>query len=257
MTLNETNTDINIPNTPILSPIPIIVKSITNNQNSNSSTQTNSPKANLNLEPINFTALMNNKNIPLSTDYLQLEFIGYDNSKHSNKATGYIEAYAANTFQGIIRNYNEDRVSIILNIAKPSNYKGNWPKCSFFGIYDGHGGSMCADFLRDHLHTYVIKDLNFPSNPKEAIKKGFDLAERDFINNYSMTKNQDLLDKSGSCAVVAIIINDKCYIANVGDSRAVLSTHGGLNTVSLTYDHKPNEEGESKRIHDKGGKVYQ
>lgn len=27
-----------------------------------------------------------------------------------------------------------------------------WPKCSFFGVYDGHGGASCADFLRDNLH---------------------------------------------------------------------------------------------------------
>ena len=31
-----------------------------------------------------------------------------------------------------------------------------WPKCSFFAIYDGHGGSNCADFLKDHLHTIII-----------------------------------------------------------------------------------------------------
>jgi protein phosphatase 2C family protein 2/3 len=62
-------------------------------------------------------------------------------------------------FQGIkhklpFRNYNEDRVSIILNIVRPPNKDPNltWPKCSFFGIYDGHGGSQCADFLRDNLH---------------------------------------------------------------------------------------------------------
>ena len=23
---------------------------------------------------------------------------------------------------------------------------------SLFGIYDGHGGAVCADFLRDYLH---------------------------------------------------------------------------------------------------------
>ena len=53
------------------------------------------------------------------------------------------------------RNYNEDRVAIILNIMKPKSKEGKvayWPKCSFFGIYDGHGGSACADFLRDNLH---------------------------------------------------------------------------------------------------------
>lgn len=55
--------------------------------------------------------------------------------------------------QGLIRNYNEDRVAIILNIMKPLNRsKENWPKCSFFGVYDGHGGVACADFLRDNLH---------------------------------------------------------------------------------------------------------
>ena len=53
------------------------------------------------------------------------------------------------------RNYNEDRVAIILNIMKPKSKEVQndyWPKCSFFGIYDGHGGSGCADFLRDSLH---------------------------------------------------------------------------------------------------------
>ena len=53
-----------------------------------------------------------------------------------------------------MRNYNEDRVSIILNILKPKNYKKDeeWPTCSFFAVYDGHGGTECADFLRDNLH---------------------------------------------------------------------------------------------------------
>lgn len=53
------------------------------------------------------------------------------------------------------RNYNEDRVAIILNIMKPKLKVFNgavWPKCSFFGVYDGHGGNVCADFLRDYLH---------------------------------------------------------------------------------------------------------
>jgi protein phosphatase PTC2/3 len=42
-----------------------------------------------------------------------------DKSKCSNKKNGIVRAYAANTNKGIIRNYNEDRVSIILNILKP------------------------------------------------------------------------------------------------------------------------------------------
>jgi serine/threonine protein phosphatase PrpC len=39
---------------------------------------------------------------------------------------------------------------------KTKVFDGVWPKCSFFGVYDGHGGNVCADFLRDYLHQLVI-----------------------------------------------------------------------------------------------------
>jgi serine/threonine protein phosphatase PrpC len=55
----------------------------------------------------------------------------------------------------MIKNYNEDRVSIIMNITKP-NYKGRWPKCSYFGVFDGHGGDSCSNFLKDNMHKYVL-----------------------------------------------------------------------------------------------------
>lgn len=48
-----------------------------------------------------------------------------------------------------------------------------------------------------------------------------------------------------------------CYIANVGDSRALMSVDGGREIISLTNDHKPNDEFETKRILESGGKVYQ
>lgn len=92
----------------------------------------------------------------------------YQPAKFSAKRNGIVAAYGANTNQGIVRNYNEDRVAIILNIMKPKSkqFSGEkWPKCSFFGIYDGHGGHVCADFLRDYLHQFIIKDANFPKEP--------------------------------------------------------------------------------------------
>ena len=82
----------------------------------------------------------------------------YELAKFASKTHGLITSYAANTHQGISRNYNEDRVSIILNMTKPSSKADlkEWPKCSFFAIYDGHGGNACADFLKDHLHNIII-----------------------------------------------------------------------------------------------------
>jgi len=109
-----------------------------------------------------------------------------DPTKTSTKRTGIVRAYAANTNQGLIRNYNEDRVSIITNLLPPKQRTDvrleDWPKCSYFGIYDGHGGSLCADFLRDNLHTFVIMEKCFPENPKEAIIRGFQKAEDEFIS---------------------------------------------------------------------------
>lgn len=121
----------------------------------------------------------------------------------------------------ILRDYNEDRVSIILNIAKPNDRMAEiWPKCSFFGVYDGHGGSNCADFLRDNLHQFVIEEPSFPSSPIKALKSGFQAAEESFLK---LCQESDSPDKSGSCCVVTLIVGDTCYIANVGDSRAVMS----------------------------------
>ena len=146
-----------------------------------------------------------------------------------------------------------------MNIVKPSSYTGAfWPKCSFFAVYDGHGGAQCADFLRDNLHHYIIKNPNFPKKPKEAIEEGFEAAEKEFISNYSLNSSKsEIIDKSGSCALITLIIEDICYMANVGDSRAVISKNGGSNFNALTVDHKPNDENESKRINENGGKVYQ
>lgn len=47
-----------------------------------------------------------------------------------------------------------------------------------------------------------------------------------------------------------------CYVANVGDSRAVLSSEEGRKTYPLSLDHKPGEDSETKRIRDAGGEIY-
>lgn len=166
-------------------------------------------------------------------DPSQVTLPNHDPTKCSTKRNGVIKAYAANTNQGMVRNYNEDRVAIILNILRPSCKQDIevWPKCSFFGVYDGHGGATCADFLRDNLHQYIIRQDCFPANPKEAIRLGFAEAESIFLKYAEeealATNDYSLLDKSGSCAIITMIVNDMCYVANVGDSRAIMSADTG------------------------------
>ena len=78
----------------------------------------------------------------------------------STKKDHIVEAYAAISHEGIVRTYNEDRIAIINNIGNSSGkFTGKWPHIHFFGVYDGHGGSGCADYLRVNLHHFVKASL--------------------------------------------------------------------------------------------------
>jgi protein phosphatase PTC2/3 len=62
-------------------------------------------------------------------------------------------------------------------------------------------------------------------------------------------------DNSGSCALVVLVLGDKCYVANTGDSRAVVSTRRGEKAVRITTDHKPSQHDEYARIIQAGGNI--
>ena len=53
-----------------------------------------------------------------------------------------------------------------------------------------------------------------------------------------------------------IFKDDICYIANVGDCRAVLSQNNGHVVTPLSLDHKPKNPMERVRVTEAGGKVY-
>ena len=56
---------------------------------------------------------------------------------------------------------------------------------------------------------------------------------------------------AGATAVVVLVQGNKLYIANAGDSRAMLCRAG--NVVELSHDHKPNAATERARIEGAGG----
>jgi len=71
----------------------------------------------------------------------------------------------------------------------------------------------------------------------------------------NVTLSQNNIERSGSCAVVVLIVGDMVYVANVGDSRSILSSDLGSKVYPLTKDQKPIEASESKRILENGGKI--
>lgn len=135
----------------------------------------------------------------------------------------------------------EDAESVHLSLK-------NHPGVALFGVFDGHNGSAASQWLHDHLHEYIDK-LEDPFSPEQLQKAMLD-ADADFLS----TDNKH----NGSTCVFALIDHSgpkpwKLLVANVGDSRALLSRGGKL--VALTKDHKPTNDEELTRIRAAGGYV--
>ena len=198
---------------------------------------------------------------PLSLSLLSKPFPSFPKTRTSTRVLGSIHAYGANTYKGIVRNYNEDCVHITINSTKPKTHPNTnqWPSSvSFFAVFDGHGGQSCSEFLRDNLFKYICHNEHFPLDIDEAIRQGFAAAESEFLKKLALDQSESsVLDRSGSCAIALLVVGKRCYIANVGDSRAVMSRCSGNVITEITTDHKPNHSQEKKRIEMNGGKVYQ
>ena len=195
---------------------------------------------------------------PITLDMVDTPMENFTPSKISSRSFGVIKSYAANTNQGIVRDYNEDRVSIIINMNRPDYYESAapWPKISYFGIFDGHAGNKCAEFLRDNLLQYIIKNNFFPSDIPNAIRFGFKKIDEDYLRDYAYIDGK-LIDNSGSCGLILLIVKNIIYIGNVGDSRCLGSFQNGKIQKDITIDHKPNWPVEKERINKNGGKIYQ
>ena len=196
------------------------------------------------------------KSTILSLNLLTKKYDYYELPKFSSKQVGPLKSFSYNTFQGLFKDYNEDRVSVCSLIKKPSSSKmKTWPKISYFAIFDGHGGEECSEFLKNNYMNYLIENANFPFDIKLSMIESFQKIEDDFFK-LKCKDNLEDSDKSGSCALVSVIFDNKIYIANIGDSRAIMSIGGGTKVRQLTVDQKPDNIKEFERALKNGSKIY-
>ena len=205
----------------------------------------------------NFSQNNLDDNISLE-EILNEEFTNYQKAKHSENTFDKIISYGVNTYKGVIRNYNEDRVTILINALinkEDNNIKKNLENLniSYFSIYDGHAGNKCCEFLKKYLHHYIFESEFFPLNPIKALQDGFNVCENKFMS--LIQSDNEVIEPSGSCAIVILILNDMCYIANLGDSRALYSCNDGRKFLQISRDHKPNDPLEKIRIYKAGGSI--
>ncbi|CDR96181.1 protein phosphatase 2C domain containing protein, putative [Babesia bigemina] len=152
--------------------------------------------------------------------------------------------------------------------------------CYYSGVFDGHCGYKCAEYLTKHLKNNILsvyrqavrslksKVLQKHPRPIESLEvrallqgctKGFEMTDNNFCN---VAKQYNISD--GSTATISLIYGPdvdgclKLITAHTGDSRAILCSMADDSRCfaqAMTNDHKPNDDKERKYIEKNGGTV--
>lgn len=168
-------------------------------------------------------------------------------------------AYGSTTVQGW-RSTQEDA-----HLAVP-DFDSN---TALFGVFDGHNGAEVAQYCAKTLPGLLKKNGNYKSkNYEDALKECFQelddmllkkevlrelVALRRAYSKAEITRVNAPAKASGTTAVVALVVDQTIYVANLGDSRCILCRDSAA--FPLSEDHKPDNESEKQRIEAAGGEV--
>jgi len=128
-----------------------------------------------------------------------------------------------------------------------------------FGVFDGHGGKEVAIYAARHFVQLLTQNPRYQTGNYETALLGSGRAAADSPG----CEGSDLhtTGSTGLCscgwghrrkgtedctAVVALLQDSTLYVANAGDSRAVLGRKG--KAVEISLDHKPDLPEELARI---------
>lgn len=98
------------------------------------------------------------------------------------------------------------------------------PSATYVGVYDGHGGPEASRFITNHLFSFLTKfSMEHGGLSEEVIRNAFYATEDQFLRLVKrLWPNQPQIASVGSCCLLGAIANNVLYVANLGDSRAVL-----------------------------------
>ncbi|CAL9243913.1 unnamed protein product [Arabidopsis halleri] len=128
----------------------------------------------------------------------------------------------------------------------------------FFGVYDGHGGSQVANYCRERMHLALTEEI-VKEKPEFCDGDTWQEKWKKALFNSFMRVDSEIEpvahapETVGSTSVVAVVFPTHIFVANCGDSRAVLCR--GKTPLALSVDHKPDRDDEAARIEAAGGKV--
>uniref|UniRef100_A0A8C4GGN2 TGF-beta-activated kinase 1 and MAP3K7-binding protein 1 n=1 Tax=Dicentrarchus labrax TaxID=13489 RepID=A0A8C4GGN2_DICLA len=151
--------------------------------------------------------------------------------------------------------------------------------CFLYGVFNGYDGSRVASFASQCLTAELLlgqlNSSHTDNDVRRILTQAFDVVEKSYfetiddalaekanLSNYLPPHNesqkvQDRLKEleqevsGGATAVVALILNNKLYIANVGTNRALLcksSSDGQNQVLQIGRPHSTDNEDELQRL---------
>ncbi|CAI0466481.1 unnamed protein product [Linum tenue] len=130
--------------------------------------------------------------------------------------------------------------------------QGN-PDIHFFGVFDGHGqfGAQCSNFVKNRLVEILANDPTLYDDPITAYNSAFSATNSELHDS----EIDDTM--SGTTAITVLIVGDTLYVANVGDSRAVMAVKRRNRIVAedLSSDQTPFRKDEYERVKKCGARV--
>uniref|UniRef100_A0A6S9USW0 PPM-type phosphatase domain-containing protein n=1 Tax=Chrysotila carterae TaxID=13221 RepID=A0A6S9USW0_CHRCT len=123
-----------------------------------------------------------------------------------------------------------------------------------FGVFDGHGrvGEQVSQYVIEQLPDELANHEKMVSDPGTALRESFVEVDRTLA---------DAVDASvsGTTAVACLIRGNHLWLANSGDSRAIIARQKpkstALKAIDLTRDQKPDSPDEMRRILQMGGHI--
>ncbi|KAK8606157.1 hypothetical protein V6N13_102914 [Hibiscus sabdariffa] len=117
------------------------------------------------------------------------------------------------------------------------------PYGTFVGVYDGHGGPETSRYINDHLFQHLKRFTSEQQGMSvDVIRKAYQATEEGFLS--IVTKQWSIkpqIAAVGSCCLVGVICGGTLYVANLGDSRAVLGravkATGEVLAIQLSAEH--------------------
>lgn len=145
-------------------------------------------------------------------------------------------------------NTMQDYASIpkeVLNLQFTSTSKPQ--NAVLFGLFDGHNGEDCAKYYASNLKAEFIDEFFHSTllsqDPNTIICNALNKTLVKMDQNFS----------SGTTALIALLVNRTVYIANVGDSKAIILTKTDAIALNDAASHKKKRF--RKKVEARGGIV--